>query len=149
MTMAGASVEGSVPWHALSPEDALERQGVDAAAGLSASEAAARLAKHGPNRFAEAAREPRWQAFLRQYRDPMQIVLLAAGVISQFIPNQFWTGVVLIGLTLNAGAQLFILGPEASHNRLQGPLCDRAVSWRSDRRGPAAASSRAGKAMPV
>ena len=45
-------------------------------------------------------KEPRWQAFLRQYRDPMQIVLLAAGVLSLFLPGQVATGVVLIGLTL-------------------------------------------------
>jgi Ca2+-transporting ATPase len=87
-------------WHALSPEDALGQQGVDVGKGLTASEAASRLARFGPNRFAEAAKEPRWQAFLRQYRDPMQLVLLGAGVISLFLPGQFMTGVLLIGLTL-------------------------------------------------
>ena len=56
-------------------------------------------AQYGPNKFAEAPKEPRWQAFLRQYRDPMQIVLLAGG-ISLFLPDQVATGVVLIGLTL-------------------------------------------------
>ncbi len=37
---------------------------------------------------------------MRQYKDPMQIVLLVAGVFSLFLPDQFATGVVLIGLTL-------------------------------------------------
>ncbi len=37
---------------------------------------------------------------MRQYKDPMQIVLLAAGILSLFIPNQVATGVVLIALTL-------------------------------------------------
>ena len=60
----------------------------------------ARRAKFGPNRFAEAAKEPRWQAFMRQYKDPMQVVLLAAGILSLFLPDQVATGVVLIGLTL-------------------------------------------------
>jgi Ca2+-transporting ATPase len=87
-------------WHALSVDDALKAQGVDAERGLSSAEVQARRQQYGPNRFAEAAKEPRWQAFLRQYRDPMQIVLLAAGVLSLFIPNQFATGVVLILLTL-------------------------------------------------
>ena len=32
--------------------------------------------------------------FLRQYADPMQIVLLVAGVICLFLPGQFFTGVV-------------------------------------------------------
>jgi Ca2+-transporting ATPase len=87
-------------WHALSAEDALRRQGVTLEDGLSDAEAADRLARFGPNRFAEAPREPRWQAFVRQYRDPMQIVLLVAGILSLFIPGQVPTGVVLIALTL-------------------------------------------------
>ena len=87
-------------WHALTPDAALERQAVTVDRGLTNAEAEARRAKYGPNRFAEAAKEPRWQAFLRQYKDPMQIVLLAAGVLSLFLPDQVATGVVLIGLTL-------------------------------------------------
>ena len=90
----------STAWHALSAEEALAHQKVDTATGLSATEVAARRSTFGPNRLTEAAREPRWRAFLRQYRDPMQIVLLVAGVISLFLPGQFWTGVLLIVLTL-------------------------------------------------
>jgi P-type Ca2+ transporter type 2C len=96
---AGAA-EAAVPWHGLTPADALERLGVDPAAGLTSAEAASRQAQYGPNRFAEGAKEPRWQAFIRQYKDPMQVVLLGAGILSLFIPNQVPTGVVLIVLTL-------------------------------------------------
>src|SRR6188508_197387 len=92
--------DGTVIWHALTPQAALERQGVTVEHGLTQAEAVARRAKYGPNKFAEPPKEPRWQAFLRQYRDPMQIVLLAAGVLSLFLPGQVATGVVLIGLTL-------------------------------------------------
>ena len=92
--------EGTVTWHALTPQAALERQGVTVERGLTQAEADSRRAKYGPNKFAEPPQEPRWQAFLRQYRDPMQIVLLAAGVLSLFLPGQVATGVVLIGLTL-------------------------------------------------
>ena len=87
-------------WHALTPEAALEGQGVTVERGLTNAEADSRRAQYGPNKFAEAATEPRWQAFVRQYKDPMQIVLLAAGVLSLFLPDQVATGVVLIGLTL-------------------------------------------------
>jgi Ca2+-transporting ATPase len=87
-------------WHALAVDAALERQGVTVERGLTSAEVEQRRQQYGPNRFAEAAKEPRWQAFLRQYRDPMQIVLLAAGVLSLFLPDQVPTGVVLIGLTL-------------------------------------------------
>ncbi|HYH91940.1 MAG TPA: HAD-IC family P-type ATPase, partial [Candidatus Saccharimonadales bacterium] len=97
---AGTTQDPSVAWHGLTPAEALERQGVTAAQGLSAAEADTRRARFGPNKFAEAPREPRWQAFVRQYKDPMQLVLLVAGVVSLFLPDQVATGVVLIGLTL-------------------------------------------------
>ena len=92
--------EEAVAWHALSTAETLEHQGVTTEQGLTAAEADSRRAKYGANKFAEAAKEPRWQAFLRQYKDPMQIVLLGAGILSLFLPGQVPTGVVLIGLTL-------------------------------------------------
>ena len=50
--------------------------------------------------FAEAKTESRWHAFLRQYQDPMQIVLLVAGVISIYPVKQPGTGIVILLLTL-------------------------------------------------
>ena len=69
----------STAWWALSTEEALKQQGVSIEAGLSAAEVESRRAKFGPNKFADAPKEPRWQAFIRQYADPMQIVLLDRG----------------------------------------------------------------------
>jgi Ca2+-transporting ATPase len=43
---------------------------------------------------------PRWHAFFRQYRDPMQIVLVAAGTGSLYPLKQLGTGILLILLTL-------------------------------------------------
>ncbi|HSM34448.1 MAG TPA: HAD-IC family P-type ATPase [Anaerolineae bacterium] len=119
-------------WHALSVEDALAQQSVEVATGLSTAEVSARRAKYGSNKLTAAAREPRWQAFLRQYRDPMQIVLLAAGVISLFLPGQFMTGVLLIGLTLlNAFMGLNQEGKaEASIAALQGMMVVQARALR-------------------
>jgi Ca2+-transporting ATPase len=87
-------------WHAMTPEATLEALSVEAAVGLAPSEVERRRATYGPNRFAEAPKEPRWQAFLRQYRDPMQLVLLGAGVACLFLPGQIPTGIVLILLTV-------------------------------------------------
>lgn len=87
-------------WFALPPDDVAHGLDVDPARGLSAAEAASRLASHGPNRFAETQPEPRWRAFVRQYRDPMQIVLLVAGIGSLYPLKQWGTGIVLLLLTL-------------------------------------------------
>ncbi|HWK28359.1 MAG TPA: cation-transporting P-type ATPase [Solirubrobacter sp.] len=87
-------------WHVLARDAAVRELGVEPERGLTSAEAAERLARHGPNRFAEAKAEPRWHAFLRQYRDPMQLVLLAAGVISIYPVKQPGTGIMILLLTL-------------------------------------------------
>src|SRR3954464_9170357 len=87
-------------WHTLSLEGAVEELHVVPERGLTSEEAAERLTRYGPNKFAEAATEPRWHAFLRQYQDPMQIVLLGAGVISIYPVKQPGTGIVILLLTL-------------------------------------------------
>src|SRR5437762_754379 len=74
-------------------------RGVDAHRGLSDEEAAERLARNGPNKFAEAAKEPRWRAFVRQYEDLMQVVLVIAGVGSLAL-GELGTGLVILSLTL-------------------------------------------------
>ena len=91
------------PWYELPGDEVAGKLEVDPARGLTSEEAAARLERYGPNKFAEAATEPRWRAFARQYRDPMQIVLLVAGIGSIVPLEQYGTGVVLLLLTvLNA-----------------------------------------------
>jgi len=86
-------------WHTLSIEEALRQQSVDAATGLSQAEVERRLKQFGPNKFAEARKEPGYVAFLNQYRDPMQIVLLVAAIVSIII-KQWSTALLLIVLTL-------------------------------------------------
>src|SRR3954467_6742814 len=99
-TAAPTETTQAPTWHVLTREDAVQALEVDRDHGLTSAEAAERLARHGPNRFAEAKAESRWHAFLRQYQDPMQIVLLAAGLISIYPVKQLGTGIVILLLTL-------------------------------------------------
>lgn len=91
--------EQSQVWHTLSTQDAEREQGVIATSGLSQAEAERRLQQFGSNKFAEARKVPGYIAFLNQYRDPMQIVLLVAAIVS-IITKQWSTAFVLIILTL-------------------------------------------------
>jgi Ca2+-transporting ATPase len=91
---------GELAWHTLDAEQVLRSEGVDGQRGLSSAEAAARAQQFGPNEFAAGRTEPRWHAFFRQYRDPMQLVLLAAGIGSLYPLKQLGTGILLILLTL-------------------------------------------------
>lgn len=74
--------------------------GVVPSVGLSEQEAAARLTRVGPNRLDEGSTESGLKAFLRQYGDFMQLILLGAAVINQIVTGDTGTTVVLAGLTV-------------------------------------------------
>src|SRR3954454_18255134 len=87
-------------WYTLPPEQVTDGLDVDPTQGLSQAEAASRLDTYGPNKFAVKTGEPRWRAFVRQYQDGMQIVLLVAGIGSIWPVHELATGLVIIMLTL-------------------------------------------------
>ena len=91
---------GGVAWHTLGADQVLHSEGVDRRRGLSSAEAAARAQRSGPNKLATGKAERRWHTFVRQYNDPMQIGLLAAGIGSIYPLKQLGTGILLILLTL-------------------------------------------------
>src|SRR4051812_34875165 len=102
-TTADAPAQQDPPeekWFTLPEAEVTGGLDVDVAQGLSTDEVAKRTSKYGPNKFAVAATEPRWRAFVRQYRDAMQIVLLVAGIGSIWPLHELSTGLVIIFLTL-------------------------------------------------
>src|SRR5262245_33147727 len=93
----------AVAWHGLTAEAVAEQLGVDAATGLDSAEVERRRAEYGPNKLAEAPKEPGWHAFLRQYEDLMQYVLVGAAIVSIVALQEFATGLAIFGITvLNA-----------------------------------------------
>ncbi|MFE1882778.1 cation-transporting P-type ATPase [Streptomyces diastatochromogenes] len=62
-------------WHALPACEVAAGLDVDLSSGPSSAEAARRLGNYGPNRLAEAPREPGWRAFLRQSSAPPDTAL--------------------------------------------------------------------------
>jgi Ca2+-transporting ATPase len=89
-------------WYARSPEAVAQAFGVDPATGLRAARAADLLIANGPNALPEEKPTPGWRRFLEQYRGYMQIILVAAAIVSLAI-KQWSTGVLLVALTvLNA-----------------------------------------------
>jgi Ca2+-transporting ATPase len=93
-------VEGRPSWHGSDVSAVAQELGVEPERGLSAEEARSRLQSKGPNRLAGTKKESGLQAFLRQYRDVMQLILLAAAVISLLVTGDVATSVVLAGLTV-------------------------------------------------
>jgi Ca2+-transporting ATPase len=87
-------------WYSLTVDEVAKQLQVDPEKGLSAAEAQKRLGQYGPNVLVARKKEPGWQAFLRQYRDLMQIILLGAAIINQFFTGAWNTTLALIGLTV-------------------------------------------------
>ncbi|MFF3145270.1 cation-translocating P-type ATPase, partial [Streptomyces sp. NPDC057927] len=110
-------------WCTHAPEEVVAAFDVDPAVGLSAARAAQLLSAHGPNSLPEERRTPAWRRFLRQYRSYMQIVLVAAAIVSLLI-KQWTTAILLIVLTLlNAVVGLRQEGKaESAMNALQSMM---------------------------
>ena len=94
------STDKQPKWYTLSPEEIGKQLQVDPAKGLSSDEAKSRLQKYGPNRLAEKKKKSGLQAFLEQYQDLMQFVLLGAAIINQIFVGEWGTTLVLVGLTV-------------------------------------------------
>ena len=87
-------------WYALTEAEVAQKLGVDLAKGLSAAEAQKRVQQVGRNALAAKKKEPGWRAFLRQYQDFMQILLVVAAVVNQVFTGQRGTTIVLLVLTV-------------------------------------------------
>jgi len=89
-------------WYARPTDEVATALGVDPAAGLTAARAAELLAANGPNALPEEKPKPGWRRFLDQYRTYMQIILIAAAIVSLLV-KEWSTAVLLLALTvLNA-----------------------------------------------
>ena len=118
-----AAAPGSVAWYGKSAEETASAVGVSVDTGLSGTEAAARLAKDGPNALAAEAAAPGWKRFLAQYKSYMQIILVGAAIASILI-GEITTGLAVLLITaLNALGGLRQQGKaESAMNALQSML---------------------------
>src|SRR5690242_9231800 len=99
---AGRPAAASLSWYARPPAEVTAALDVNPAVGLAAARAAELLAANGPNALPEEKPKPGWRRFLEEYRSYMQIILVAAAVVSLAI-KEWSTAVLLLLLTvLNA-----------------------------------------------
>ncbi|MFI6558716.1 cation-translocating P-type ATPase [Streptomyces sp. NPDC050534] len=87
------------PWYAQPPQAVADVLGVDPAVGLSGAQAAERLGRDGPNSLPEEQTRPGWRRYLDQYRSYMQLILIAAAIVSLAI-QEWGTAVLLLALTV-------------------------------------------------
>lgn len=88
-------------WHAMPVEDVLAKLAVGAE-GLTATEAAARLSRHGPNRL--PAQKPRGPLarLAAQFANVLVLVLIGAGAVTAALGHWLDTAVILAVVVINA-----------------------------------------------
>ena len=82
--------------------DVVRDHAADPTAGLSAEEAARRLASVGPNRLADAPRTPMWRRFIDQFRSVLVGVLAAGAALAGLVGDLKDTIVIGTVLVINA-----------------------------------------------
>lgn len=100
-TPATASEGKTKVWHSQSTKEVLAYLD-SAATGLSAQEAARRLAANGPNELKEGKRISPWQIFVRQFKSLIIWILIAAGIISGVLGEAVDAIAILAIVILNA-----------------------------------------------
>ncbi len=99
---SGQPVTAGQDWYSRSPDEVTAALDVDPAVGLTAARAAELLSANGPNALPEEKPTPGWRRYLEEYRAYMQIILVAAAVVSLVI-KEWSTAALLVLLTvLNA-----------------------------------------------
>jgi len=86
---------------ALAADDVLRALGTSRQ-GLSAAEAATRLARDGPNVLVRAPRRPLWHRFLQQFKDLFAVILMGASVLSALSGSREITVAIWVVVLLNA-----------------------------------------------
>ncbi len=121
--------------------DVITAMGTDAAAGLSAQEAAGRLQRTGPNRLDATPPVPTWRKLLTQFTDPLVYLLIGAVAISMAVwlldgADGVPFDAIVIGLILIVNAVLgYVQEARAEHAVAALQRMSTAHLFRDPRRG--------------
>jgi len=89
-------------WHRLDIQEAVKQTNSDLQNGLSAAEAARRLAEHGPNELVERGHKSPWAILLEQFTGIMVVILMISAVVSIILGETIDALVIMIIVVLNA-----------------------------------------------
>ncbi len=87
-------------WHTVEPDRVAALLETDIHAGLSAEDAATRLADYGPNLLSEAAAVSRLAILANQFKDFMIYVLIAAVIISGAVLHEVLDALVILAIVI-------------------------------------------------
>ena len=117
-------------------EEILQELATDPKSGLTASEAAARLEKYGPNKIESSNKKSLWKKILDQIIDPMVLLLIAASIISAFTGDKVEAIIIIAIVLINAIMSIYQEGQaEDSVAALQKMSSPEATVVRDGKRG--------------
>ncbi|HEU5308462.1 MAG TPA: cation-translocating P-type ATPase [Acidimicrobiia bacterium] len=97
--MAGAGSPADLPPYARGAEDVATTAATDTTQGLTPAEAAIRLGQYGPNQITSEQPPSVWAVAAGQFRNPMNIMLVAVSIVS-FAIGEVSTGIIVALLIL-------------------------------------------------
>jgi Ca2+-transporting ATPase len=127
----------STPWYTISPDETLQIL-QSRRAGLTQSEAQARLLQHGHNELKGKKKTPLVMVFLRQFLSPLIYVLLAAAVVSAIIQHFIDAAVIMVAVLVGV-----------SIGFVQETRAEKAMEALSKLAAPKAKVRRDGKTMII
>jgi Ca2+-transporting ATPase len=86
-------------WHSLEAGAAARALDTDPGRGLSAQEAEARLAQHGPNELSQEEKASAWALFFNQFRNVLVLILIVATVLSAFV-GEYVDAVIILAIVV-------------------------------------------------
>ena len=116
----------STLWHTKSGEETLSEFGTPLA-GLSSNEAQVRLDKYGENKLREPEKTPAFIRFLSQYHDPLNYLLIGAGLLALATHPDQPGDAIFIAIVLTANA-FFGFWQENKAEQEMGALKQMTVS---------------------
>jgi Ca2+-transporting ATPase len=125
-------------WHTQTPAAVATALGTDLEGGLSPAAAAERLRRFGRNVLAERRPEPWWEEVLESLREPLQLLLIAVGVLY-----------AVLGELGDAITIFLVIGAVAGIEVFNEARAKRAIASLRDLSAPAATVLRAGQAATI
>lgn len=115
------------PWHALAPEDALEKRG-SSREGLDDQQAKKLLEQHGPNQIRQQRGRPWWRRLLDQFNNILIIILIIAGVAAGVLGQWIDAGAIFAVVLINAAVGFIQEGKaEKALESIKGMLSPEAT----------------------
>tara|TARA_Y100000031_G_scaffold101393_3_gene111223 strand:- start:18263 stop:20998 length:2736 start_codon:yes stop_codon:yes gene_type:complete len=96
-----------IPWHKYTSKEVARRFSVDLLEGLPQEEVKKRLAQYGKNIFEDSVNHYVLRLIVRQFKNPLALILFAAGIATLFLGEYLDTIVIFLALLINISVGMF------------------------------------------